>query len=220
MKITKNSFGIGTQPIGFVKTMLRLVAILLLTVPFGLRAQQALTDAFRSSYALEKESKFAEAADKLKAVYQADSYELNLRIGWLTYQAAKLDESVTYYKRAVNLMPYAVEPKFGLAYPYSAQGKWDEIITLYTKILQVDPQNTYANYRLGLIYFNRNDFERALPYVEKVVNLYPFDYDSLLLLAWIKLNLQQMREARILFQKVLLYNPDDESAQAGLKLIK
>ncbi len=197
-----------------------LVTILLLSLMRPLQAQQALTDAFRASYTLEQQGKYAEAADKLKAVYQSDSYELNLRLGWLTYQASKLDESVTYYTKAVNLMPYAVEPKLGLAYPYSAQGKWDEIIGLYNKILQVDPQNTYANYRLGLIYYDQKNFEKALPYVEKVVNLYPFDYESLLLLAWVKLNLQQMREARILFQKVLLYSPDDESAQAGLKLIK
>ncbi|MCU0357916.1 MAG: tetratricopeptide repeat protein [Cyclobacteriaceae bacterium] len=179
METFKKTLGSTSTPYGISKAVLRVVISLLLLMPFAIRAQQALTDAFRSSYALEKEGKFVEAADKLKAVYQADSYELNLRLGWLTYQAAKLDESVTYYTRAVNLMPYAIEPKFGLAYPYSAQGNWDEIITLYTKILQVDPQNTYANYRLASIYYSRNDFEKARTYAEKVVNLYPFDYDSL-----------------------------------------
>jgi tetratricopeptide (TPR) repeat protein len=77
-----------------------------------------------------------------------------------------------------------------------------------------------VNYRVGLIYYNRGEFAKADPYLEKVVNLYPFDYDGLLLLAWNKLSLQKSREAKVLFQKVLLNNPGDESATEGLKLIK
>ena len=77
-----------------------------------------------------------------------------------------------------------------------------------------------ANYRLGLIYYNRKNYEKASVYLEKVVNLYPFDYDSLILFAWNNFMLQKTREARVLFNKVLMYNPGDQSALDGLKLIK
>ena len=163
---------------------------------------------------------FNGAIDRLKAVYQSDSYELNLRLGWLHYQASKLDLSVEYYTKAVELKPYAVEPKLGLVLPLSVQGKWDKILDIYGQILKNDPQNSLVNYRVGLIYYNRGEFAKADPYLEKVVNLYPFDYDGLILLAWNKLSLQKSREAKILFQKVLLNNPGDESATEGLKLIK
>ncbi|WP_246255531.1 tetratricopeptide repeat protein [Cyclobacterium plantarum] len=73
---------------------------------------------------------------------------------------------------------------------------------------------------MGLIYYNQGIYDKADPYLEKVVNLYPFDYDGLILLAWNKLNLQKTREASVLFQKVLMNNPDDKSALEGLKLIK
>ena len=91
---------------------------------------------------------------------------------------------------------------------------------VYNKILEIDPQNTLTNYRLGLIYYNRQNYEKADTYLEKVINLHPFDYDSMLLLAWNKLALQKFREAKVLFNKVLMYSPDDESAKEGLRLIK
>ena len=147
-----------------------------------------------------------------KPMYEPDSYELNLRLGWLHYQKGEMDQSMVFYRRAVNLKPYAIEPKLGLAYPYSAMAKWDDVIELYERILETDPQNSLVNYRLGLIYYNRGQYERADSYIEKTVNLYPFDYDSLLLFAWNKLMMQRTREAKVLFEKVLLANPGDESA--------
>ena len=183
-------------------------------------AQDNINNAFKQSYDLEKTGNFKAAADKLKAVYQADGYEINLRLGWLSYQGGQLRESIDYYQKAVNLKPYAIEPKLGLVLPLSMQGDWDKILEIYLKILQTDPQNSLVNYRVGLIYFNRGNYDKADPYIEKVVNLYPFDYDGLLLLAWNKLNLQKTREAKVLFQKVLMNNPGDESAMEGLKLIK
>lgn len=193
--------------------------IMIGSIPF-VQAQDNIISAFKESYEWENEGNYKEAIKKLTQVYQANGYEINLRLGWLHYQSGQLDESVDYYNRAINLKPYAIEPKLGMAYPLSVQGKWDEIIGLYQKILQTDPQNSLVNYRLGLIYYNRGNFDRADPYLEKVVNLYPFDYDGLILSAWNKLALQKSREARILFQKVLMNNPGDESALEGLKLIK
>jgi tetratricopeptide (TPR) repeat protein len=183
-------------------------------------AQNNIIDAFKQSYDLENSGNLKAAADRLKTVYQADGYEINLRLGWLSYQGGQLKESIDYYQKAVNLKPYAIEPKLGLALPLSMQGNWDQIIGLYQKILQTDPQNSLVNYRMGLIYYNQGNYDKADPYIEKVVNLYPFDYDGLLLLAWNKLNLQKTRESKVLFQKVLMNNPGDESAIEGLKLIK
>ena len=204
-----------------IKTEILVLAFLIaLITAFTAQAQDKVVEAFRESYSLEKSQNFNGAREKLKAVYQTDSYELNLRLGWLHYQASKLDPSQTYYTKAIELKPYAIEPKLGLVYPLSVQGKWDEILSMYQQILQIDLQNSLVNYRVGLIYYNRGEFAKADPYLEKVVNLYPFDYDGLLLLAWNKLSLQKSREAKVLFQKVLLNNPGDESATEGLKLIK
>ncbi|KAB2879455.1 tetratricopeptide repeat protein [bacterium] len=194
--------------------------ILFVLFPISLFGQDEVIKAFRENYVLEKSGNYIKAIDQIKAVYQADSYEMNLRLGWLNYLGGQFNESIGFYSKAISLKPYAIEARFGMTYPASAQGKWEEVIDLYNKILAIDPQNTIANYRLGLIYYGRENYEKADGFIEKVVNLYPFDYDSVLLLAWNKLKLQKTRESKVLFNKVLMYSPDDKSALEGLKLIK
>ena len=179
-----------------------------------------LIAAFSDSYAKEKAEKYAEAATALKAYYDANSYEINLRLGWLTYLQGQFTESIGYYNKAVELMPYAIEPRFGMALPASAMGNWDMVLVQYNKILAIDPNNTVTLYRMGLISYDKKDYKKAYQFFEKVANLYPFDYQSMLMLAWTNFKLGKTREAKILFNKVLLYNPSDASAKEGLGLIK
>ena len=176
--------------------------------------------AFQESYKFENTGEYLQSIKTLEAVYDENSYEINLRLGWLNYQSGKFNESMALYNKAISIFPYAIEAKFGLVLPAAALAKWDLVIDQYDKILEIDPKNTYANYRLGFIYYERKEYEKAHSYFEKVVNLYPFDYDGLLMFAWTKFQLHQLREAKILFNKVLMYSPEDKSAQEGLSLIK
>jgi len=89
-------------------------------------------------------------------------------------------------------------------------------VKFYNQILANNPGNTVALYRLGLIYYNRRDWAQAQRNFQKVVDLYPFGYDGLLMLAWTNLQLGKSREAKVLFNKVLLYAPGDASALEGL----
>jgi tetratricopeptide (TPR) repeat protein len=180
----------------------------------------AKKDAFQKSYIQEATGEFLGAINSLKEVYDEKSYELNLRLGWLTYQAGSFTESKAYYNKAVALMPYAIESRFGLVYPLAALGSWTEVIAQYEKILEISPNNSIVLHRLGLIYYGRGDFETALKYFDKVVNLYPFDYDALTMLAWTYFKLNNMREAKVLFQKALLNTPNGTSAVEGLDLLK
>lgn len=202
------------------KTFIVAGALALLGAGLPARGQEALIAAFEESYTLEAAGNHRGAAAVLNQVYQSDSYEINLRLGWLHYQAGSMDESMTFYSRAIALKPYGIEARFGYVLPLSAMGRWDEVAEQYRRILETDPQNSLANYRMGLIHYNRGQFERAESHLEKVVNLYPFDYDSLLLFAWIKFQLGKNREARILFNKVLMHTPGDPSALEGLSLIQ
>ncbi len=175
---------------------------------------------FEQSYALEKAGDFRKAISLLKEIYQDDSYEINLRLGWLYYNAGLFEDSKVHYRKALAILPYSEEAKFGVILPLAARGEWDEVIRYYNQILANNPANTVALYRLGLIYYNRKDYPQAARYFQKVVDLYPFGYDGLLMLAWTNLHLGKSREARILFNKVLLYSPGDASALEGMGLLK
>jgi hypothetical protein len=84
---------------------LRRKIILLILTAAGFSAvaqvsQEALEAAFNKSYQLEKAGDFSAAADVLKKVFDESSYELNLRLGWLNYNAGLFDESVIFYSNA------------------------------------------------------------------------------------------------------------------------
>lgn len=179
-----------------------------------------LITAFSDSYSKEKEGKYAEAAKPLKAMYDEKSYEINLRLGWLTYMQGQFSESIGYYSKAVDLMPYAIEPRLGIVLPASAMGNWGLVVDNYNKILSIAPNNTLVLYRMGMISYENKDYKKAFAYFEKVVNLYPFDYYSVLMLGWTNYQLGKTKEAKILFQKALLYDPTSASAKEGLESIK
>ncbi|MEY1639524.1 tetratricopeptide repeat protein [Tenuifilum sp. 4138str] len=199
-----------------------LILMVLTTMSVNLAAQDfaKLSVAFTESYAKEKEGKYADAAKPLKAMYDEKSYEVNLRLGWLTYLQGQFSESVGYYSKAIELMPYAIEPRLGIVLPASAMGNWGSVVEQYNKILSIDPNNTLVLYRMGMISYENKDFKKAYTYFEKVVNLYPFDYYSVLMLGWTNYQLGKTKEAKILFQKALLYDPTSASAKEGLSLLK
>jgi tetratricopeptide (TPR) repeat protein len=183
-------------------------------------AYSTTVKAFQDSYLNEATGDLQTAILDLKNVYDEDGYEINLRLGWLTYSAGQFTESYSYYNRAVELKPFAIEPRFGLIYPTAAMGNWDMVIRQYEKIIEIAPGNTIAIHRLGLVYYGQKDYPAAEKLFDKVVNLYPFDYDALLMLAWTKLQLKKFREAKVLFNKALMHTPGGQSALEGLQLLE
>ncbi len=180
---------------------------------------KALSDAFKVSYAKETANDYTGAIDALSKVYEEDSYEINLRMGWLYYLNGLHVESIKYYTQAIKLKPFSIQPKFGICYPLNASNNVIELINYYTQILEITPNNNYALYQLGLVYFNLNQYEKAEMYFGKVVDLFPFDYDGLIMLAHTSFHLKKEREAKVLYHKVLLYNPGDKAATESLKLL-
>lgn len=197
------------------------LAMLFLIVPMVAQAQNSeVIAAFSKSYEYETVGKYNDAIKVLKAVYNEKSYEINLRLGWLTYSAGLFTDAKTYYQKSIKIRPMSIEARLGLAYPLSATGEWDKIITTYEEILEIDPNHSLTNYRLGAIYYGRESYKNAEKLFQKVVNLYPFDVDSLLMLGWTKYFLGKTQEAKVLFNKVLLASPKNASALEGLALVK
>lgn len=204
----------------FLKKHIILLFFALTIFQSNAQTQQQLRDAFSKSYSYEKEGKYGDAIKALLPYYVATSYEMNLRLGWLSYKNSSNDQSITYYKKAIALMPVATEPLWGIVYPYSAQDKWNNVEQTYKTILKLDPKNGLAHYRLGLINYYRKKYSEAKKYFDVALNQSPFEYNYLLMSGWNNYFLGKYSEAKVLFNKVLLYNPDDKSALEGLSLIK
>lgn len=179
-----------------------------------------LQQAFSDSYSFEYSKNYTRAIEIIKPFYSEGSYELNMRLGWLSYMAGNFPESVAYYQKAINLIPLSIEARLGMVYPLSYQLNWEGVITQYNEILKTDPQNLNVNYKLGLVYYNREQYTEAKKYFDKYISLYPFEYNAVLMSAWTNLKLSKFSEAKELFNKVLLLSPQDASALEGLGYIK
>ena len=182
--------------------------------------QEKLQEAFKNSISYESKGDYTNAIKQIKDLYDANSYEINLRLGWLNYSNGNFTESMTYYQKALQLQPMSEEARMGYVLPASAAGNWDAVLREYLEILKINPYNTTVLYRVGLIYYGKEQYSQAYSYFEKVVNLYPFSYDGLLMFAWTNFKLGKNREAKVLFKKLFLCSPEDASAKEGLGLIK
>lgn len=184
---------------------------------FGQNNRQAI---FAKSYEYENSSNYWQAIKEVKNIYDSEDYFCNIRLGWLYYLNKNYTESIKFYEKAIKLKPNAIEARFGCIKPLSALEKWENVKVNYHHILQIDPNNTVANYWLGVIYYNRKDYTQASNLFLRVFNLYPLDYDSVIMLAWSKLYLGKASDAKLLFLHALTIRPNDSSALNGLKTIK
>ena len=200
-----------------MKTLITILLSLSLHMAVAQNAE-AVKNAFSKSYTLENSKQYQKAADEITAVYDAKSYEMNRRLGWLLYEVGKYNDAVDYYQKAIALHAYSIEAKLGLVYPLSAQNKWDEVLNQYRLVLAIDAKNTLVNYRTGLIYYNRKNYAAAQKYFDTVLQIYPFDFDCLLMSAWNSYALGDKAGAKSLFERALMNTPSSKSAQEGLAL--
>ena len=199
-----------------------IIAAMLATISFLANAQDFASQkkAFADSYGLEASKLYERASEVLKLVYSENNYEINLRLGWLNYEAGKYTDAISYYQKAITAKPNSIEAKLGIVYPLSVIPKWDEVLKQYLDILKIDSNQPLINYRTALLYYNRQNYTEAKKYLDIYLQIYPFDYDALVLAGWNSLKLNQKSEAKECFQKALLNRPEDKSATQGLEMTK
>lgn len=203
-----------------IKIFIALMLISASTVKAQDTIPQTVISAFETSYIYETALQYTKAATQIKSVYDANSYEINLRLGWLLYYSGSYIESSAYYKKAVGLKPNSVEARLGYVMPLAALGSWDSVKVQYERILKIDPMNTKVNYRMGLIYYYKADYKTAETYFKTAAEAYPFDYDITLISAMNQQKLGNKSIAKALYTKVLIIEPNDSTALSGLKLLK
>lgn len=199
--------------------MKKAIVIIFTIVAVSINGQSNIEKAFSKSYAFEYNIEYNKAINALVEL-NTDSYPIDFRLGWLYYLNKDYIKSEQFYKKAIAREPSSIEARFGLVLPMSALGDWSNVLNVYLEILKIDPNNSVANYRTALIYFNRKDYINSAKYLTKVIKLYPFDYDSNLLYAKIKLAENKSNEAALYLEKAIQYNPQSEEAIALLKNIK
>ena len=181
---------------------------------------KALQYAFSKSYSFETKYQYDDAIKVIKELYNEKSYPINMRLGWLYYLSKNYTTSVSYYQKAITIMPASAEALWALLSPQIAQEKWSDVEKTYLAIVKLEPKSSTAHYKLGMIYYYRKNYSTAKKYFDVALNLYPMDYNILLMSGWNNYFLGNVNEAKVLFNRVLIISPGDTSAVEGLSLIK
>jgi tetratricopeptide (TPR) repeat protein len=196
--------------------MKKLIIIVIFLLGNYVIAQNNEINAFSESYTNETNKEYQSAIDNMLSLNK-ETYLINLRLGWLYYLNGEYNKSKVYYEKSIVLKENSIEAKFGLVYPVAAMQNWDEVINIYRAILKIDTQNTTAKYRLAYIYFIRKNWQLAEKYLEEILILFPFDYDSNLLLGSTYIKNGKIKEAKIVLHKALAYNPQSNDVIELLK---
>jgi len=178
--------------------------------------------AFNKSLTFETNKDYLSAVKELLNIYDSnkDNYLINLRLGWLYYNAGLYTESVLYYEKANKISSSSIEAKIGLTLPLSKLEKWDDVKNVYEQILKLDPQNYTANLRLGQYYLLRENYSQANKYLSVSYKNYPSDYESNLSFGWTQYYLGNRKLAKELFTNTLMLSPNDSLATIGFNISK
>jgi len=79
-------------------------------------------------------------------------------------------ESVTSYKKAIDLDPTAVEARMGLGEVYEDKGLYKEALEEYKRVIDLDGKHTGAMYNLALVY-EKVDPKEAVTLWERYIQL-------------------------------------------------
>lgn len=199
-----------------LKRLLFIILLVFGAMRLNAQTNAVLQKAFHNSYTDEYNKNYPAAISDISPYYSENSYEVNIRLGWLNYLNKNYNASQSYYLKATIIKPGSVEAKFGYVKPLSFLQSWDKVLEQYLAILKIDPQNTQASYWAGVIYYNRKQYDPAIKCFRVVVNLYPFDYDGNHMLAWAILMAGHKAEAKPYFEKALIIKPGDDSSTDGL----
>jgi len=199
-----------------------IIILSFLAVVFSANAQNSnLLSAFEKSYLHEKNQDYAKAVASLTSVYNKNqtNFETNLRLGWLHYLSGNLKESNTYYAKAIELKPMALEAIYGNILPLLAQGKYSNVEALANKAISIAPNDSRAEYYIGVASYYQKDYLKSERFLEKAINQYPFDLDLNLMLGWAKFALGKKNEAKALFQVAQRHSPNSAAVKTAIDLI-
>jgi tetratricopeptide (TPR) repeat protein/TolB-like protein len=103
--------------------------------------------------------------------YNAVNPRVYVSLGKIYYGEKSLYyESVTAYKRAIDLDPRSVEARMGLGEVYEDKGLYKEAIEEYRRVIEAEPSHAEALYNLALVY-EKVDPKEAIVQWERYIAL-------------------------------------------------
>jgi tetratricopeptide (TPR) repeat protein len=124
------------------------------------------------------------------------------------YQTGIYNESLDLFSEVLKLNPNSVEALTGSAFVLIELGRYVPASQLFDRAFAISGENGEVNYGMAYLYYSMGNIVWAKRKIESILNLDPFHYDALLLLAEIKSREGRLNEARKIIEKAIKTNSE------------
>jgi len=152
-------------------------------------------------------SKFEQAVQK-----NGDDPEALNDLGLTLERGGQLDDAVSRFSRAVELVPGKWSYHFNLAHVLARQQKWDTAIGEYRKAVGLFPTDYATQFNLAMALHGKGDDQGAVPEYEKAIQLAPSEASFHVALAASLERLGRLADAQREFRKYLEMEPSGPEA--------
>lgn len=124
--------------------------------------------------------------------------------------------SIIYYKKAIEILPDNTEALYNSGVSYYAMGDKENALNVYEQTLKISPEYTNAANNAGVIYFERKEYDKAKKYFLQAIQYDPNNSDALGNLGAINHNQGNLKEAIEFYKRALILNPGNQNVRGNL----
>ncbi len=183
--------------------------------PFRFARADDVAHTYLQSYQFEDKQDYDNAIKVMVPLYDKFPayYTLNLRFGWLYYLSGKHAHAQRYYRAAIAANAGSVEAQLGLTLPLLAEKNFSEVEKICRHIMETDPFNFLANLRLSKALMGQEKLKPAKRVLLKMLTLYPTNVDYLNQLGRVYRALGDKDAAHLVYNDLVILDPDNEGAR-------
>lgn len=152
--------------------------------------------------------------------YNDKNVEIYYNLGNINKIIKNFNESITQYKKAIELDPQNAEYYNAIAESYKEIDSVYEQKKALLEGLKYNPDNSQAHYTLGTICKAQNDYQAAIQHVNEAVSLDKNFTEAKILLALLFEHVGDIEHAINTYEKILLIEPENEEAIRNLNMLK
>lgn len=142
------------------------------------------------------------------------------RIGQATYNAGLLPQSISFFEKAVEKMPYELDFREKLGVAYLAAKQLNKSEAVWNFILKENPKRPLALTNLGFIKVLQGDLLAGEKLYNQALALHPDYIQALLNKAAIAMQTGKKQKTLTILQRVLAIDPDHAQAKQALRQLR
>lgn len=154
--------------------------ILMLALALLLGSLAAQTATIQESYLAEARGDYQNALRIMQSLSSGEPNDTfyQMRKAWLNYLLGSYQEALADYQAAANKLNH-LDAHLGEINCYLALGNWDQAKVVADRLLQVHAQNPSLLSKAAYALYMKRDYAGAASYFERIMAIYPWDFENL-----------------------------------------